>query len=475
MPNLIDLIQDKLWAIVPEKLDAIHQVLYNRMHDIKVDLAEYEAQARETGQAETNYLRMDGDIAVIDMEGILAKRMNLFMRISGGSSTELLMRDYRAAMDDGDVRGLLVNADTPGGTVDGTEALAELVYESRGEKPVVTFANGLMASAGYWIGAAADMIITEETGEVGSIGVYQMHYDYSKADEKAGVKRTLIKAGKYKAAGNDTEPLTREIQDYLEEGVDYIYSLFVDSVARYRGANVGTVLEDMADGRIFIGRQAVEAGLVDRIGNFEEAMETVRKMAKNQRIFGNRWGAIVPQTRTKEDNVMPKTTNQDGPVTVAELEAAHPDLVMDIRNEAIAGVDIETPRQAGADTERERIMGLAGIQFGEDETGKFRAIVESGVSVEQFEAVRAVTPQSADTPENPDKMGEMLDAIQETGPDNPGPNGQGTGPADFTEAWKAIKQEENCSTEAAMKKAVKAHPGLHDAFLHGQSAQGGNA
>lgn len=472
--NLIDLIQDKLWAIVPEKLEAVHQALYNRMHNVKMDLSKYETRAREA-QKETVYTRMDGDIAIIGMEGVLAKRMNLFMAISGGSSTELLMRDYRAAMEDRDVRGILLDVDSPGGTVDGTEALAELVYESRGEKPVVAFANGLMASAAYWIGSASDMVITEETGEVGSIGVYQMHYDYSKADEKAGVKRTLIKAGKYKAAGNDAEPLSREMMDYLEEGVDYIYSLFVESVARYRGANVETVLEDMADGRIFIGRQAMEAGLVDRIGSFEAAMDAVRDMAKNQRIFGSRWGAIVPQAKRKENLIMPKTTKPEAAtLTVDVLSAEYPDLVKEIRNEGAASVDVDALRQAGADSERERILGLAGIQFGEDEAGRFRAIVESGVTVEQFEAVRAVTPQSAEVPERPDKMDEMLEAIQDAGSENPGPNSQVKGPADFTEAWKAIKQELGCSTEKAMKKAVKAYPDLHSTFLK-QPAPGGNA
>lgn len=472
--NLIDLIQDKLWAIVPEKLEAVHQVLYNRMHNVKMDLSKYETRAREA-QKETDYTRMEGDIAVINMEGVLAKRMNLFMAMSGGSSTELLMRDYRAAMEDPDVRGILLDVDSPGGTVDGTEALAELIYESRGEKPVVAFANGLMASAAYWIGSAADMVITEETGEVGSIGVYQMHYDYSKADEKAGLKRTLIKAGKYKAAGNDAEPLSREMMDYLEEGVDYIYSLFVESVARYRGASVETVLKHMADGRIFIGSQAMEAGLVDRLSNFEAAMDAVRDMAKNHRIFGSRWGAIVPQAKRKENLIMPKTTKPEAAtLSVDVLSAEYPDLVEEIRNEGAASVDVETPRQAGADSERERILGLAGIQFGEDEAGKFRAIVESGVSVEQFEAVRAVTPQGAVTPEKPDKMGEMLKAVQEAGAENPGSGVAADGPRNFTEAWTAIKREMGCSTVDAMRRAVKAYPDLHKAFLS-QPVQGGKA
>lgn len=459
--NILDLIQKNLWAMTPDKLEAVYQVAHNRANDIKADLSAYEAQRDENGR--TSYLSYMDDIAVLSIDGVLAKRMNLFMAFSGGSSMEILLRDFRTAMEDPDINGILLDVDSPGGTVDGTEAMASEIYNNRGRKPVVAFVNGLMASAAYWIGSAADRIVIEETGEAGSIGVYQMHADYSKADEKAGVNRTLIKAGKYKAAGNDAEPLQGEMLDYLQAGVDYVYSLFVDTVARQRRTSIAQVLKDMAEGKMFIGQQAIDAGLVDEIGNYDMALRAVKGMAQELRIYG-RYETQKAEITVKEDIM-----SENKKVTVEELEAAQPDLIKNIRDEAMAGVDVETPKQEAAKAEKERILGLAEVQFGKDAAGKLKGLVESNVSVEQLQAIRALDPEPIQEPSG--KMDEMLEELKKSGADNPGPNAQAQGPSNFVEAWQAIKKEDNCSTEAAMKKAYETWPDLHEAYLQGQGGR----
>jgi signal peptide peptidase SppA len=200
----------------------------------------------------------------------------MFSEISGGVSTELLKRDIDIAVKSEKVSAILLDIDSPGGTVDGTQALADTVFEARGQKPIFAFANGEMASAAYWIGSGADKIISEPTAVLGSIGVVSMHYDFSGSDEKAGVKRTVLTAGKYKAMGNDTEPLNKESKDYMQSILDTYYSIFVNDVARNRGVSNDTVLKDMADGRLFIGTQGLDAGLVDVIGGFEKAFDLAR-------------------------------------------------------------------------------------------------------------------------------------------------------------------------------------------------------
>ncbi|MBN1105805.1 MAG: signal peptide peptidase SppA [Deltaproteobacteria bacterium] len=461
--SLIDVIQNTAWAIVPEKLDAIHQVLLHRMQGVKVDPTLLEAAARR--KTESMYFgRIEGNLAILPVVGVLAKRMNLFMAFSGGTSTELLRNDFRDALENPEVMAIVLDIDSHGGTVDGTQALANLIFEARGEKPIVAFANGMMASAAYWIGSAADWIITEETAVVGSIGVVQVHYDYSRADERAGVKRSLIYAGRYKTVGNDTEPLTREARDVLQEGVDTMYSLFVDAVARNRDRGIGEVLENMADGRLFIGRQALDAGLVDDTGAFEDAVEIALSMAEDRKRKNKR--GMAPGRR--EDNMLGKNKGTETiPLTLETLRADHPDLVEALQAEGAATVNLTE----ALSLERERILGLAGIQFGTDACDKFRAIVESGITMEQFKAVRGL---EAKAPENKvtQKMEEMLEAIQSAGPENPGAGGASTGPRDFTEAWQAIKEEKKCSTEEAMKKAVKLYPDLHKAYLSKQQPAG---
>lgn len=468
--NLIDVVQGQSWAIIPENLDTIHNILWNHVQGNKVDLNELEAQMGKRLENSYDVTIMDNGLAIIPLAGILAKKMNLFTAISGGTSTELFARDFSLAMEDRDIKAVVIKAYSPGGTVAGTEAAADLVYWSRGIKPIVTFADSLMASACYWVGSAADRIITEETGDVGSIGVVQAHYDYSKADEKEGVKRSFIYAGKYKVMGNDAEPLTREAQDYMQEGVDYLYSIFVNTVARNLGVPVDTVLEDMADARMFIGRQALDAGLVHEMGNFEMAMETALDMADQGAKHITTTGAAAPKKR--EDNTMFKQKAKEGdtPLTLEILQADYPDLVGQIEKQGAEGVDIETPANEAATSERERVLGLANIQFGVDAGEKFKAVVDSGVTVEQFQAVSDAGPEGA----VPDagKIAEMLEAIHDAGADNPGQGVTVGGPTDFVEAWKAIQKETGCTVQDAIKKAVEAYPDLHKAYLEKQKPEG---
>lgn len=467
MSRLIELVQVSNWAIVPEKLDAIHDVLARHEAEINIDwdMLAQSPVAPYGDDSDKPYSIMDGGVAVIPVHGVIAKRMNMFSRISGGTSSELIGRDFRAAMDDPDVRAILLHVDSPGGTVDGTDALASRIYESKDIKPVVVFADGLMASAAYWIGSAGHMLITEPTGEVGSIGVVQAHYDYSVADAKEGVKRTYIYAGKYKTIGNDAEPLTEDGKAYLQAGVDYVYSLFVNTVARHRGISIAQALS-MAEGRIFIGQQAREIGLIDRIGTFETALEIAQDMGFNHYLFG--------RTPNKEDYIMPDNTSIK-PVTLERLEAEAPDLVKSIRADAAAGVDLDPAREQGRAAERDHILALAKAYFGDESAQKFEALVISGATVEMYEAMKAAMPKEQTAPPSPDKMGEMLDAIQQAGAENPGADGKVGGPTDFNSAWKGIKAEKNCSTAQAMKLAVRTYPDLHKTYLENCQAPSGRA
>lgn len=457
--QLADLVQQTNWAIVPAKLDAINQVLYNHAHGINVDLKTIAENGKQLENSYNATVTEDG-LAIIPIHGVIGKRMNLFMQISGGVSSELVKRDFLLALADADVKAILLDIDSAGGTVDGTKALADLIYESRGQKPVIAFANGIMCSGAYWIGSAADKIIIEATGEMGSIGVIMCHYDYSKADEQAGVKRTYIYSGKYKAAGNSAQPLPREAQDYLQESTDYIYSLFVDAVARNRGVSAETVLSDMADGKILIGQQAVDAGLADELGSFESAVITAINLAEND--------SSTTYQYFKEENTMLKkeTIKQTGDVTLKELEVAYPDLIKEAREEGTSNLDTAKISAEAVKAEKERILGLNAVHFGEEASAKFKAIVESGITVEQFKAVREAAPAA----KGADKQAEMLDAIKKAGAANPGAGdavdvSQGKDFMSLVDAHMAINK---CKKSDAMKAVAGKHPQEHEAWIMSQ-------
>lgn len=270
------------WAITPEKLEEICSIYYshfeNAAKDLTFDFSKisnaqpiFVTQHDPNAPDYKNYRIVNG-VAIIPIQGVIARRMNLFSQISGGVSTELLLRDFNDALADPAVDAIVLDVDSPGGAVGGLETLSAAIYNARGQKPVVAFAGDLMASAAYWIGSAADMIISEGTSIIGSIGVLTVHRDQSKADEKAGIKRTHLSAGAYKAIGNDAEPLTEIARKVIQDQLDYFYTLFVNDVARNRGVEPKKVLTDMADGRVFIGQQARDAGLIDFIAPLDGAV-----------------------------------------------------------------------------------------------------------------------------------------------------------------------------------------------------------
>lgn len=268
------------WAITPEKFAEIYSVYKRHASGEKLDILDIKKHVEEgKKKSRLPFHSIDG-IAIIPIEGVISKKMNLITEMSGGTSTQLLERDFKAALKDPEIKGIILSIDSPGGSVDGTPELADIIFKARGQKPIVSFSDGLIASAAIWIGAASDkVIISGKTVQVGSIGVVATHTDVSKAEEKAGVKVTEIVAGKFKRIASNHEPLTKEGRASIQEIVDDVFSVFVADISRFRGVSEDKVVKDMADGRIFMGQKAVKAGLVDEIMTFDEL---ISKMAAGE-------------------------------------------------------------------------------------------------------------------------------------------------------------------------------------------------
>lgn len=323
------------WAIQEDKLREIQSIYETHVRGEKIDIKAVEAAIGRPLQNDTaNYDVRDG-VAVISLHGVIAKRMNMFTQISGGVSTELAARDIRAAIDDPAVHSIVLSIDSPGGTVDGVQALAHQVLAARARKPIVALADGTMASAAYYIGSAASRVyVSDGMTQVGSIGVVATHVDVSQADAKAGINRTEIYAGKYKRIASNYKPLSDEGRASMQDMVDYFYSVFVADVAAQRGVSVEQVLADMADGRIFIGQQAVDAGLADGVATLDQIIAQL-----------NDDRAIGAKPLPRGDQKMAFTREQ--------IEAEAADIVAAIRAEGVAA-----GTQQGAAAERERIAAV---------------------------------------------------------------------------------------------------------------------
>jgi len=280
-----------VWALLPEKLLELQAIYETHLRGEKIDIKAIEAQiGRPLANQQRGYEVVNG-IAVLGLQGAISPKANLFSQISGGASAQIFMRDLNAAGADTSVRGAIIAADTPGGNVLGIPAAREAVRNFGAVKPIVTHSDGQLASAGFWIGRAANRVyIADSMVQVGSIGVVYTHTDTSAAEAKAGVKKTVITAGKYKRKEGPDGKLSPEGQASLQETADYVYSVFVGNTAEDLGVSVDTVLEHMADGRVFIGQQAIDAGLVDGVSTIDALIE---QMATNPAAFSSRRKAVV--------------------------------------------------------------------------------------------------------------------------------------------------------------------------------------
>lgn len=329
--NLFDVLTAP-WAIEPSKLLDLHAIYAAHVRGDTIDIEAVEKRLGRPLANEQKDYEINNGVAVVQIDGVIGKKMNMFSQISGGASSQLAMRAIDGALRDESVHSILLSYDSPGGTVDGTELFTNAIKSARRIKPVVSLGAGTMASAAYWSGSAAQAVyIVDGTTAVGSIGVVAAHKDISAAEAARGIKTTEISAGKYKRIASQFGPLSEEGRETIQGQLDYMYSLFVGAVANHRGVSTETVLADMADGRIFTGQQAVDAGLADGIMTFDALIEKLnvdRNSTSRILVPGRAPSAIAPTT----------TTPPKGKVmsTAEEFQANHPEAVTAVRAEAAA-------------------------------------------------------------------------------------------------------------------------------------------
>lgn len=274
------------WALMPERLTALTAVLMRWSQGMpagddvlaRVDADKLVRDARRQAVSAAG----GGGIAVLPLYGVITQRGNMVDDISGpGSvSTQLFSQALRQALADDTVSQILIDIDSPGGSVYGVSELADEIASARTQKPVVAIANSLAASAAYWLGAQADELYVTPGGEVGSIGVWQAHFDYSQALAAEGVTPTLISAGKYKVEGNPYMPLDADAQGFLQSRVNDYYGAFTKAVARGRGLPISQVRDGMGQGRVLGADAALAQNMVDGVATFDDVLKKMRRDAK---------------------------------------------------------------------------------------------------------------------------------------------------------------------------------------------------
>ena len=332
-----------------------------------------EAVAAKLGRPleNTRAVSIRDGVAVIPVTGPIFPRANLFTQVSGGTSVDVMARDFNAAMDDPAVRAILLDVDSPGGQATGVNELANMIHQARGGKPITAYVSGSAASGAYWIASAADQIVADATASLGSIGVVAGYRDTSARDEKAGVKSVEIVSSQ--SPNKRPDMSTDEGRKQIQDRVDAIAEVFVTTVARNRSVDPDTVLRDFGAGGILIGADAVNAGLADRLGSFENVLADLAT-----KTLGRRKGDDLMADQNTEPTAQAVAGIDPGQITAPFIAERYPDVAQELSS---AGVAVAVSEALVA--ERTRIASLEEIAFAGDDRLLAKAKAD-GMTVEAF-------------------------------------------------------------------------------------------
>ncbi len=218
-------------------------------------------------------------IAIISIEGAIVGGRGGLGLFGSESGADDIAKQIKRAGEDPSVKAIILRINSPGGSAAASQELHEEVCKARENgKVVVTSMSDVATSGGYYVACASDKIVANPGTITGSIGAIFSQLQYSELLEKYGIRANVIKSGKYKDIGSPLRNMTEKEREILQEMIDDIYFQFVRAVAEGRQMNEREVLE-LADGRILTGRQAKEMGLVDELGNFQDAVDLAAEMA----------------------------------------------------------------------------------------------------------------------------------------------------------------------------------------------------
>lgn len=282
----------RAWAIDPRAIVALLELDGQAFSGSAIDVLDAGARRGAAARA--------GGVATVPLKGILMPAGDDFFSIlfGLGGGLDAFRSQLDEAVADPQVEAIVIDVDSPGGMVDFIPETAAQVRAARDKKPIVAVANTLCASAAYWLASQADEVSVTPSGEAGSIGVYRLHRDLSEAHAMRGITPTLISAGKYKVEGNPYEPLGEDARAQWQAEVDDYYRMFTADVAKGRGASQADVQAGYGEGRCLHAKQAVAAGIADRVETLSAVIKRVASPAGRAALDRRREAAADDDTRS---------------------------------------------------------------------------------------------------------------------------------------------------------------------------------
>lgn len=253
-----------IWAITPEMMGTMADIARESRKTC-------DAIAREMGKdmKDANAASIRDGVAVIKVSGPLFRYANLMTRICGATSYELLAQDFNKAVQNPNIKGILLDIDSPGGEVNGCSELSDMIYQARGTKPIIAYASGACCSGAYWIASACDKILAADTAILGSIGVVSI---FEKDDEDKTIEIVSSQSPNKRPDIN-----TEEGKAKIQARVDELAEVFIAKVARNRGITAVDVVKNFGAGDVSVGQYAVRNGLADGLSSFEDIISSLNQ------------------------------------------------------------------------------------------------------------------------------------------------------------------------------------------------------
>lgn len=381
---------NSLWALQADTAADVLRDLYNEL------AAHFDAPrpqafvfAEQSPPAAPPYALRDG-VAVIGVEGVIDRtaRISFFTGLPYTAGQDRIRASLEAALAAPEVKGILLSLNSPGGTAAGTKELADAIAAAAQRKPCAAYADGLCASAAYWLASATGTVYAPLTAQVGSIGVIAVLTDWSQAAAKAGVVRTVISSGQWKAAGSPDKPLTDEERALFQGQLSRLHEIFKQDVAARMGVTAPT--DQWAEGQCLLAADAQSVGLVTAIVRDLDA-------------------AVASLSANIKESFM----------DLQELKAKHPDLAAALvaEGKAQATQDTAPQKTEAAAQARADVLALVKAVAGENAADRVETLLAAGITPAQlsalaplFGAPKAETPSNSKTEES-DARKQMLDAI----------------------------------------------------------------
>ena len=259
--HVLEIVNCQPWLITAQGHASVRALVKSKLEGVALDMTDMMPECEDA--------RVENGIGIIPIKGVIGKGLSKMEKSCGATDIKDIATELQELINDPACKCILLDIDSPGGTVTGVPELAAKIAAADETKPVIAFTDGQMDSAAYWLASGARLIVASPSAEVGSIGVYMPWADYTKAYETEGVKVEVIKntGGTFKGMGMPGTALTDDQRQHLQSRVDEIFSMFTQSVNRKQ-----RVKAEAMRGQTFMGESAKSVGLIGVVGDFEDAI-----------------------------------------------------------------------------------------------------------------------------------------------------------------------------------------------------------